>query len=310
MYLSPISCLFRNVDCQQSTNLRITHDLQWLRELCSTYLLLLHCAVASVWFISIPILIQVTIILLHRSMNGCDGADHPSYGVFYADKLKGQSAHEGTYPYLDTSPKLTCPAGLKVYNSGAYVTKALPDYNCDENKLKALVATYGAAVASIYASDVSLGNYGNVVFNKCTNTSTNHAVLVVGYGTDPTSKLDYWLIRNSWGTNWGANGFFKLQRGNGQCGIGKKCYASDCAKTTGPISDPPIIPPPPPIPASQECDVTALFGVLNGGVYELTYGSKLLQFLCLPRIFKNGPTPASYVYIHSFQTQTVGFNGI
>ena len=148
MYLSPISCLFRNVDCQQSTNLRITHDLQWLRELCSTYLLLLHCAVASVWFISIPILIQVTIILLHRSMNGCDGADHPSYGVFYADKLKGQSAHEGTYPYLDTSPKLTCPAGLKVYNSGAYVTKALPDYNCDENKLKALVATYGAAVAT------------------------------------------------------------------------------------------------------------------------------------------------------------------
>jgi len=222
-------------------------------------------------------------------MNGCDGADAPSYGVFYADKLKGQSVHEANYPYLDKLPKLTCPAGLTTYNSGAYVAKALPDYYCTEDRLKTLVATYGAAVASIYASDVSLGNYGNAVFNKCTNTSTNHAVLVVGYGTDATSKLDYWLIRNSWGTGWGANGFFKLQRGNGQCGIGKKCYAAECAKTTGTLSDPPIIPPPPPIPASQECDVPALFGPINGGVSELTYGSKLLASLLIFGVFVGRP---------------------
>lgn len=168
---------------------------------------------------------------------------------------------------------------MKTYNSGAYVSKALPDYYCTEDKIKTLVATYGGAVVSIYASDKSLGNYGNAVFNKCTNTSTNHAVLVVGYGTDPTSKMDYWLIRNSWGADWGNNGFFKLQRGVGMCGIGKKCYAAQCSKTTGPLSDPPVIPPPPPIPASQECDVSALWGALNGGVYTLTYGSKWLRYV-------------------------------
>ena len=215
---------------------------------------------------------------LYRALNGCDGADAPSYGVFFADKLKGQSAHEVNYPYLDLEPKLTCPAGLKTYNSGAYVSKALPDYYCTEEKIKILVATYGAAVVSIYASDKALGNYGDAVFDKCTNTSTNHAVLVVGYGTDAASKKDFWLIRNSWGDDWGKGGFFKLQRGVGMCGIGKKCYAAQCSKTTGTISDPPIVPPPPPIPASQECDVNSLFGDLNGGVYTLTVGSKLLLF--------------------------------
>ena len=64
---------------------------------------------------------------LYRALNGCDGADAPSYGVFFADTLKGQSAHEVNYPYLDLEPKLTCPAGLKTYNSGAYVSKALID---------------------------------------------------------------------------------------------------------------------------------------------------------------------------------------
>ena len=38
-----------------------------------------------------------------------------------------------------------------------------------------------------------------------------HAVRVVGYGTE--NGVNYWLIANSWGTNWGLAGFFKIQRG-------------------------------------------------------------------------------------------------
>ena len=37
-------------------------------------------------------------------------------------------------------------------------------------------------------------------------TSTNHAVIAVGYGHDTATNLDYWIIRNSWGTSWGLNG--------------------------------------------------------------------------------------------------------
>jgi len=48
---------------------------------------------------------------------------------------------------------------------------------------------------------------------------TNHAVLLVGYGTDDTTGEDYWLVKNSWGTQWGEDGFFRIRRGVDECGI-------------------------------------------------------------------------------------------
>ena len=208
---------------------------------------------------------------------GCNGADSGAYGKFFATTLKGQSVHEVTYPYLNTNPKLTCPTGKTIYNSGAYVATPLPDYACTETKLMSLVSTYGAAVSYIYASDSGFGNYASGVFDKCTSQSINHAILVVGYGTDAASGKNYWLVRNSWGTGWGAAGYIKIFRGNNQCGIGKFCYAANCAKTNGTISDPPIVPPPPPIPASQTCDMNKYYPNLTGS-YILTFSGNKLSF--------------------------------
>ena len=47
-------------------------------------------------------------------------------------------------------------------------------------------------------------------------TVTNHAVVIVGYGSD---SLDYWIVRNSWGMNWGLNGYILIRRGVNQCNI-------------------------------------------------------------------------------------------
>lgn len=44
-----------------------------------------------------------------------------------------------------------------------------------------------------------------------------HAVRVIGWGTE--DGIDYWLVANSWGTDWKDNGFFKIRRGNNECNI-------------------------------------------------------------------------------------------
>lgn len=44
----------------------------------------------------------------------------------------------------------------------------------------------------------------------------NHAVLAVGYGVE--NGIPYWLIKNSWGADWGDNGYFKMEMGKNMCG--------------------------------------------------------------------------------------------
>ncbi len=50
----------------------------------------------------------------------------------------------------------------------------------------------------------------------------DHAVTAIGYGYDKESGLNYYLVKNSWGSDWGNNGFIKLWNkgdGEGTCGI-------------------------------------------------------------------------------------------
>ena len=48
-----------------------------------------------------------------------------------------------------------------------------------------------------------------------------HAVVIVGWGVE--NGINYWIAQNSWGPNWGENGYFRIQFG--QCGFDSNAYA-------------------------------------------------------------------------------------
>ncbi|KAL1235532.1 Dipeptidyl peptidase [Trichinella pseudospiralis] len=47
----------------------------------------------------------------------------------------------------------------------------------------------------------------------------NHAVIIVGYGADEMTKEKYWIVKNSWGRQFGEDGYFRIRRGTDECGI-------------------------------------------------------------------------------------------
>ena len=89
-----------------------------------------------------------------------------------------------------------------------------------------MAVAQGPVAVGIDASSESFKLYKHGVIKTDCGTNINHAALVVGYGQEGIDR--YWLLKNSWGTEWGEKGFFKILRQfeiegkPGVCGIGTK----------------------------------------------------------------------------------------
>jgi len=66
--------------------------------------------------------------------------------------------------------------------------------------------------------------YSSGIYNdpSCTSTNLTHHIVIVGYGTE--NNTPFWWIRNSWGRNWGQDGYMQLHRGNNLCGVETEVY--------------------------------------------------------------------------------------
>jgi cathepsin F len=89
----------------------------------------------------------------------------------------------------------------------------------NEGKIAAILFQTGPLAIAINATPFQDYDSGIIDENAddCDPTALDHGVTLVGYGTE--AKAPYWIIKNSWGADWGENGFVRVARGKGTCGV-------------------------------------------------------------------------------------------
>jgi cysteine peptidase B len=151
----------------------------------------------------------------------CGGSSPRQAGLWTMKMNGGEIPTEKSFPYTSGSGSVGSCKSYSGMPTGAKITGyvAVP---ADESQMKTWVGAHGPLAVAVDAND--LQHYKSGVMSTCTAGAANHAVLLIGY-----SNSHYWLIKNSWGTNWGEKGFARLQFGSNQCNI-KSDAGSNCVK--------------------------------------------------------------------------------
>jgi len=141
---------------------------------------------------------------------GCMGST-PPLGYNYV-QLFGQVT-EADYPYMSGTTMETedCMYNLASLEPVVSITgyNNLPPN--DQGAIMSHIAHNGPLAISVAASNFK--NYHGGVFDGCSydeNIQLNHAVQLVGWGSE--NGVDFWIVRNSWGSTWGEEGYIRLLR--------------------------------------------------------------------------------------------------
>jgi cathepsin H len=149
--------------------------------------------------------------------HGCDGG-LPSQAFEYVLAAGGIET-EADYPYR-------APTGKKcLFDASKVAIKLTGKYNLTEGAEHELVQWIGlhqpVSVAFEVVHDFQFYKSGVYASNKCKSgpNDVNHAVLAVGYNVTSGIPAPFYIIKNSWGADWGMDGYFEMAYGRNMCGV-------------------------------------------------------------------------------------------
>jgi cathepsin H len=148
--------------------------------------------------------------------HGCNGGlpSHAFEYIAFNGGIDSESSYGAPYEAKDGRCRFQ-KAGVE-----GFVKHSVNITEGAENELhEAVGALHPVSVAFEVVGDFRFYAGGVYTSKKCKSgpMDVNHAVLAVGYGAE--SNMDYWIIKNSWGADWGVDGFFNMERGVNMCGV-------------------------------------------------------------------------------------------
>lgn len=165
--------------------------------------------------------------LSEQELVDCDtkGEDHGCEGGLMDEAFKFIMQNKGltseaNYPYKEVD-------GSCNRNKEQFPAARITGYeDVPVNNEKALLnaVTHQPISVAIDASGAAMQFYSSGIFTGDCGTELDHGVTAVGYGI-AAQGTKYWLVKNSWGTSWGEDGYIRMERDTrakeGLCGIAK-----------------------------------------------------------------------------------------
>lgn len=102
--------------------------------------------------------------------------------------------------------------------------------DCGEINMQTYMQNYGSIVTVIDGSQYTFQAYSGGVYDdpSCSTEVVNQAVNIIGFGHEGDWEVEYWIVRNSFGKEWGEGGYIRIFEAKNVCGIANRPFIPIC----------------------------------------------------------------------------------